>query len=116
MKPEIKAKWVAALRSGEYEQGKGALRTANDKFCCLGVLCDIHARETGVAWSDTDSIYPWAYLTEDLALPKEVMAWAGLSNYNPKLGEATCASHNDGAVTCVKKSFSEIADLIEANL
>ena len=33
-------KWVAALRSGKYEQAKGWLREG-DKFCCLGVACDL---------------------------------------------------------------------------
>jgi hypothetical protein len=41
MNPEVKQKWVAALRSGNYEQGKNYLKTFNGKFCCLGVLCDI---------------------------------------------------------------------------
>ena len=40
MKKEIKDKWVAALRSGEYQQAYGRLRDDNS-FCCLGVLCDI---------------------------------------------------------------------------
>lgn len=37
-------KWVEALRSGEYEQGRGRLRVtdnAGDSFCCLGVACEI---------------------------------------------------------------------------
>lgn len=40
MDKELKRKWVEALRSGKYEQGHGALRK-DDKFCCLGVLCDV---------------------------------------------------------------------------
>lgn len=40
MKPEWKKKWLAALRSGEYKQGKNKLRDG-DRFCCIGVLCDI---------------------------------------------------------------------------
>lgn len=39
--PETKAEWVAALRSGKYEQGKYTLRTPDNKFCCLGVYCDM---------------------------------------------------------------------------
>ena len=31
-------KWDAALRSGEYKQGKGRLETSDKKYCCLGVL------------------------------------------------------------------------------
>ena len=40
MTPEFKALWIEALRSGKYEQGRGALRMG-DKFCCLGVACDL---------------------------------------------------------------------------
>lgn len=68
MNPELKAKWVAALRSGDYKQTKGALKkiiyTYNRgsfvekeeyAFCCLGVLCDIVDRSK---WrnSEFDSI------------------------------------------------------------
>ena len=32
-------KWTAALRSGEYQQGKGFLHDrASNSYCCLGVL------------------------------------------------------------------------------
>lgn len=40
MDPEIKAKWIAALRSGRYPQTRAALRT-DVGYCCLGVLCDL---------------------------------------------------------------------------
>ena len=40
MTPEFKAAWVAALRSGKYEQGRGVMRKG-DRFCCLGVACDL---------------------------------------------------------------------------
>lgn len=44
MNPEIKTKWVEALRSGKYKQGKKSLRSREgDKYCCLGVLCDLYA-------------------------------------------------------------------------
>ena len=48
-----KIKWLEALRSGEYAQEKGRLCTRGksyDKFCCLGVICDIVARETNEPW------------------------------------------------------------------
>jgi hypothetical protein len=38
--------WVAALRSGKYKQGRRYLRSCNDTYCCLGVLCEIE----GVQW------------------------------------------------------------------
>lgn len=53
MNPEIKAKWVAALRSQKYPQTHGALnRTVSvgsmlPGYCCLGVLCEVGV-EAGV--------------------------------------------------------------------
>ncbi len=42
MNKEIKAKWVAALRSGNYKQGHGSLYEKRDNsFCCLGVCSAI---------------------------------------------------------------------------
>lgn len=45
MDRELRDKWVAALRSGEYKQGLNQLRgkdeDGTDTFCCLGVLCDV---------------------------------------------------------------------------
>ena len=37
MDAKIKRKWVKALMSGEYRQGKGQLYRRG-RFCCLGVL------------------------------------------------------------------------------
>lgn len=37
MPKELAEKWLAALRSGEFRQGREALCVA-DSFCCLGVL------------------------------------------------------------------------------
>ena len=41
MKKELIEQWIAALRSGEYQQGRERLKDG-DNFCCLGVACDIH--------------------------------------------------------------------------
>lgn len=39
---EFKDKWLTALRSGEYEQGREQLYTASDNtYCCLGVACHL---------------------------------------------------------------------------
>lgn len=52
-------KWVAALRSGNYKQGKGRLRTSGengkqDEFCCLGVWCDLRSKPK---WELVEGIY-----------------------------------------------------------
>ena len=36
----MKKQWIEALTSGKYLQGEGKLKE-NNRFCCLGVLCDI---------------------------------------------------------------------------
>ena len=45
MKAALKAKWVAALRSGKYRQCRGQLQLTGpdggESFCCLGVLREI---------------------------------------------------------------------------
>lgn len=33
--------WHKALKSDKYKQGRDVLRNSDDKFCCLGVLCDV---------------------------------------------------------------------------
>ena len=38
---ELQEKWVEALESGEYKQGKTYLRDSEDKYCCLGVACEV---------------------------------------------------------------------------
>lgn len=65
MYKDIKDKWIAALRSGKYKQGRIRLRQRNvvsglETHCCLGVLCDITAPELWQApyKSDDVLIYP----------------------------------------------------------
>jgi hypothetical protein len=41
MNKEFVLEWIEALESGEYRQGRGSLRTYDDKYCCLGVACDL---------------------------------------------------------------------------
>lgn len=48
--PLIK-RWVESLLNGTYEQGIGRLNNEN-KFCCLGVLCDLVDPKT---WVDSSS-------------------------------------------------------------
>ena len=114
MNPEIKAKWVAALRSGEYKQGTGQLRDTNDNFCCLGVLCNLHAQaHPEIAAQQTD---PEEYLDGKELLPFEVEKWAKLTRCSGSyvvIDEVNLplSVHNDDGCT-----FAQIADAIEAQL
>jgi len=132
MNKDIAVKWVAALRSGKYQQGEGVLRDG-DSFCCLGVLCDIS--EMGRWGSDVNG-YP-AFMLERSApvthwLPEPIQKWAGLVSDTggvpsdmivqiiPTATEHTMlslANLNDGHPTrnIPKMSFEQIADIIEKN-
>jgi hypothetical protein len=115
MKKEIAEQWVAALRSGKYQQGRGALHDG-DTFCCLGVLCDLFP---GRQWSRTaDDTRHACYAgpgTEIAVLPKDVQLWAGLSAENPSATDYdTIAELNDGeGFSGGPWSFRRIANLIE---
>ena len=77
MKADIKQKWVAALRSGKYEQTEGVLRN-NEGYCCLGVLCDLYAKETGMEWFTNNDDFTMH--GNDTMLPHEVRVWAHLAD------------------------------------
>lgn len=111
MNPAIKAKWVAALRSGEYKQGMGNLRDAG-YFCCLGVLSDLHSKETGCKWTQqNDGVM--SYLFQSGMPPEIVMDWAGLKIITVEIdGKVkTLDRHNDKGAT-----FAQIAQAIEDQL
>lgn len=76
MNKEAKKKWVAALRSGEYQQTRDVLRAGNYRsYCCLGVLCDLHAKETGNEWKGT------RYIDCDDAPPNLVRDYFDIKSY-----------------------------------
>lgn len=126
MNPQIKARWVEALRSGEYPQGKGYLNR-NGQYCCLGVLCELAVQdevvEPGVI-SDVYASQGFFYDDEQWHLPQSVAKWAGMPHKkydwdsergyyeaNPRVGDDTVAELNDKGV-----KFEEIADRIEEYL
>lgn len=103
-------KWVEALRSKSYEQGGGALR-CEQLFCCLGVACDIYAKETGAGeWEG--NIFIANDHTASVVLPQSVRAWLGLTDDAGGYADGQCslACDNDEG-----KSFEEIATIIESN-
>ena len=70
MNEVLRDKWVAALRSGKYEQSRGRLRTQNG-YCCLGVLCDVKDpngwNQENDRWIHKDSFREGSwYLSESL--------------------------------------------------
>lgn len=120
MKPEIKNKWLKALRSGDYKQTVGELHSsASDGYCCLGVLCDI-AKQDGIV-TEEDRGHSWWFLpvddrydASDALLPVPVQHWAGFEVSSPSFASGDdvhfLSGMNDGGA-----SFAQIADAIETN-
>ena len=103
MDAEIKAKWVAALRSGEYQQGQGMLRL-DGEFCCLGVLCDV----SGIGkWTSTYCYMYGAGDIEETCLPMSLRDRLGVGPDQ----EVHLMNMNDGG-----ENFAGIADYIEEHL
>lgn len=99
--PVVKAKWVAALRSGKYKQGTGRRKTmagGSPTYCCLGV-----AHKLGLAKPEGQCFVEESFLPLDI--------------------QYRLASYNDGSdlmdmrrAPIKKKDFKAIATWIEENL
>lgn len=114
MNPEIKALWIADLRANAHLQGHKCLKR-DDKYCCLGRLCELHRLATNGKWKETAHYDPPKYLGQDAMLPIEVIKWAGLYTCGVRLDDFEAWQHNDGHNT-PRLTFPEIADLIEKHL
>lgn len=86
MKTVIKNKWIDALLSDDYEQTTGQLgRYADsgpDKYCCLGVLCDIMLDDDAAPVRLDERNGPWRDIKfnegQGSVLPYELAAYLGV--------------------------------------
>jgi hypothetical protein len=96
MNAALKAKWVAALRSGGYRQTTGTMRRASSsgvEYCCLGVLCALAG----------DAIANEAERFRSYSFCGNAMSWE-------------VSRHLQSMNDFQRASFAEIADWIEANV
>ena len=150
MNERVKDLWVKALRSEKYSQTTRRLRDLKilstsqcavvelgTGFCCLGVLCDLYAKEhSSASWEpDPDAqqcyFHPGGNASgDDELLPRVVRDWAGMASDdgmpqtdaarvalreartadNVRSGRGNIAAANDHGL-----QFSQLADFIEAN-
>ena len=108
MKKDIMQKWVSALRSGKYKQGKALLRSAQNEYCCLGVLCDLMSPDT---WKRP---YGSGYYYDNSisSLPSSTISWSGMTS---SLGRVSSESASLAYMNDSGSTFNDIADIIEAN-
>jgi hypothetical protein len=143
MNEAIKADWLKALRSGEYEQARDFLakkdKSGKTSYCCLGVLCDMAVKAGVEVKVTTGQAGPYAdgtefkYIRYDYvsgSLPESVMKWAGLPESEPRVirqgqtedeDDISLPVLNDGGgdptegAAVEPHDFARIADLIEAD-
>lgn len=113
-------KCVAALRSGEYEQGQHHLRSEDDGFCCLGVIADQFHKITGRGeWqlSEGGGFYEFVVDGEDngAVLPPAVQEWVGFSTAGGTYDENDITQTLYGDNDDRGHDFDHIADTIEHN-
>lgn len=131
MNERIRDMWADALESDEFKQAVGAMRRTEIDcitHCCLGVLCELHCRETGngdwVAHTKALPEFPginFSYGGYSTMLPIEVCDWAGLApdEANPVLSKEGLPHEWVHAVTANDNlgwSFKQIAEAIRKNL
>ena len=100
MLKELKVKWVKALRSGKYHQGKGKLKKKNGNgktyYCCLGVLRELDPMIKGIG-------------NQVLSIEDENYCKINFVIQNHLVGM------NDGRLDSPRFNFKEIATWIEKN-
>lgn len=104
-----KDKWVAALRSGDYQQGRSRLvhEGRSGKFyCCLGVLCDVLGyKQIDITEYQNDAL---GFVTPD---GKRVEFAIGDERVLTMHHESMLMQQNDGG-----DSFAQIAQWITDNV
>ena len=103
---QVIKRWVKALRAGKYEQTTGDLKN-DEGFCCLGVLCDLAAKDGGSTWTN-DCGGGFSYKDKSGILSDDMrkFVFGRKSALHNKLIDL-----NDNGST-----FKEIADIIEQKL
>lgn len=123
MNAELKAKWVEALRSGKYQQGREQLNEADQLFCCLGVLCEIEGLDK--FYENMDRV-GYRFPTDEIdraLLPEKYRRTIGLDTLTQHESRDSLTGKVVGHFTqheyCMymndteKRTFAEIADVIE---
>ncbi len=110
MDPELKKKWVAALRSGEYKQGRNRLhRKVDNSFCCLGVLCEVagYQKEEG-EMGNVYHVPSFGYCY--ISLPNEFFGFTSKENVDSPRDKVMIFNDDEGKQ---HKGFKGIATYIE---
>lgn len=108
---EIQEKWLQALESGNYKQGKHLLRSSNDEYCCLGVACELlnYNREK------QETCYSYNGRSEVLPSMKELGLYSLSGNFHIPVNYDNIPYYNLAALNDAGLSFKDIASMIRSN-
>lgn len=118
MTPELKQKWIAALRSGEHAQTTGTLERIDTDgitqgYCCLGVLCKISGLIRSVKRNDYYHLPTYVeYEGSRISPSDKQLAKFGIDKEDAK----DLVAMNDGTHGIKHHSFNAIAKHIEEHL
>lgn len=121
MNGSVKQLWRDGLTSGEYVRGNGRLRDSSDRYCPLGVLCDLYLKQNpGKAeWVKFPGLGGYMFVNNEYDsssafLTHKVRQWAGLTSTAPLVltGNGLVPIHilNDQG----KYDYKELAELIDS--
>ena len=111
LKPITRKEWTAALRSGEYPQGRGMMQSAKG-YCCLGLACMLAGVPEDVLMGAETSLFDGLPYDIRAGVVNEDAKAAGVLYTQLGLSAGDCeefAVRNDAGWT-----FDRIADLIDA--
>lgn len=128
MKKNVMKKWVKALRSGKYKQGRSFLKQFNSKkqprHCCLGVLCELYNEEmkknhkkslivdtTGDSFGIARTVCFFG--ANDSGLPKVVKDWSGMRGSFGFFRTDTNDEESLSNLNDTGKTFKTISKIIE---
>jgi hypothetical protein len=107
MDKKLKNKWVKALESGKYSQGKRALKNNQNEYCCLGVLLEVAGKK--FTYGNTNQQMLCGYKQK----------WTGTlpTSFQKKWGIPDAVQDNCMVMNDLKGwSFKEIAKWIRKNV
>lgn len=118
MNKEIKEKWLAALRSGNYEQGQGQMCVISPsgvaKYCCLGVLEEEVQGED--SWVQDSPIATRDGVSTDMFTSTGGLGHPSSDTMDRSDIDQKAATFLVNANDNLRWSFNAIASWIEANL
>ena len=116
LEKSFKKRWVAALRSGKYEQAQGSLYDGDTGgFCCLGLMCLLRGASKSAMNGETmpHNLYNFGTLFNIDEAHTDFFEEGGAAWQVPYKGKMRFLTElNDG----YRLSFKQIANIIERSV